>query len=207
MPIMLTHHAISLFFTMLVLAIVPGPAVFAIVSRSFSNGFKSGLAITFGVLLGDFVYILLALFGLAAIADALGPAFNVIKYASALYLCWLGFDLLRTKAVSIHLANLPKIKTEKDILTGILITLGNPKALVFYVSFFPAFVPMANVSITDVMIILAIATCAFVSTNLAYAYLASSAKRIFTSPKASTIINRTAGSIMLIAGILIAFSI
>ncbi|GGQ17167.1 LysE family translocator [Shewanella litoralis] len=84
------QQIIALFFTMLVLAIVPGPAVFAVVSRSFSNGFSHGVAMTIGVLLGDFAYILLALFGLSAIANAMGPAFELIKYASALYLCWLG---------------------------------------------------------------------------------------------------------------------
>lgn len=204
---MVYQQIVALFFTMLVLAIVPGPAVFAVVSRSFSNGFSHGAALTLGVLLGDFVYILLALFGLSAIANAMGPAFELIKYASAMYLCWLGWSTLRTTAHGVQLVEPPNVSLTKNLLTGIVIGLSNPKALVFYVSFFPAFVPMNQVSFMDVIIILTIATCAFGSVNLAYAYLASGAKRIFTSTKAANMINRTAGSIMLLAGILVAISI
>ncbi|GGP89561.1 LysE family translocator [Shewanella ulleungensis] len=201
------QQIVALFFTMVILAIVPGPAVFAVVSRSFSNGLSHGVAMTIGVLLGDFLYILLALFGLSAIAHAMGPAFELIKYASALYLCWLGLSMLRSTANGVQLVEPQKVSLNKNVLTGIVITLGNPKALIFYVSFFPAFVPMAQVSLLDVAIILTVATCAFGSVNLAYAYLASSAKRVFTSPKAANIINRTAGSIMLLAGILVAITL
>ncbi|GGP45946.1 lysine transporter LysE [Shewanella algicola] len=201
------QQIIALFFTMLVLAIVPGPAVFAVVSRSFSNGFSHGVAMTIGVLLGDFLYILLALFGLSAIANAMGPAFELIKYASALYLCWLGISMLRATAHGVQLVDTAKASLTKNVFTGILITLGNPKALIFYVSFFPAFVPMSQVNLLDVIIILTIATAAFGSVNLAYAYLASGAKRVFTSTKAANIINRTAGSIMLLAGILVAITL
>ena len=201
------QQIVALFFTMVILAIVPGPAVFAVVSRSFSNGLSHGVAMTIGVLLGDFLYILLALFGLSAIAHAMGPAFELIKYASALYLCWLGLSMLRSTANGVQLVEPQKVSLNKNVLTGIVITLGNPKALIFYVSFFPAFVPMAQVSLLDVAIILTVATCAFGSVNLAYAYLASSAKHVFTSPKAANIINRTAGSIMLLAGILVAITL
>ncbi|GGB61925.1 LysE family translocator [Shewanella inventionis] len=201
------QHIVALFFTMVILAIVPGPAVFAVVSRSFSNGFEHGAALTLGVLLGDFLYILLALFGLAAIANTMGPTFELIKYASALYLCWLGLTMLRATAHGVQLVEPPNVSISQNIFTGIVITLGNPKALIFYVSFFPAFVPMTKVSLIDVAIILTIATAAFGSINLAYAYLASSAKRVFSSTKAANIINRTAGSIMLLAGIWVAITI
>ncbi|MCT8987110.1 LysE family translocator [Shewanella phaeophyticola] len=181
--------------------------MFAVVSRSFSNGFNHGAALTLGVLLGDFLYILLALFGLAAIANAMDSTFELIKYASALYLCWLGISMLRATAHGIQLAVPPKVSLTKNLFTGIIIALSNPKALVFYVSFFPAFVPMTQVSFLDVIIIITIATAAFGSVNLTYAYLASSAKRVFNSTKAAMIINRTAGSIMLLAGILVAITL
>ena len=201
------QQIVALFFTMVILAIVPGPAVFAVVSCSFSNGFNHGAALTLGVLLGDFVYILLALFGLSAIANAMGPAFELIKYASALYLCWLGLSMLRTTTKGIQLATTPKATQLNNVMTGTAIAIGNPKALIFYVSFFPAFVTMNQVGLIDVMIILSIATLAFGSINLTYAYLAATAKQIFTSPNVVTILNRASGSIMLLAGILIAINI
>ncbi|WP_137226586.1 LysE family translocator [Shewanella sp. MEBiC00475] len=204
---MIFQQVIALFFAMFILAIVPGPAVFAVVSRSLSNGFSHGAAITFGVLLGDYLCILLALFGLSTIANAIGPAFELIKYASALYLCWLGFSMLRATAKGAKLTTTLRVSQFKNIITGSFIALSNPKALIFYVSFFPAFVPMNHVSFTDVILILTIATCAFGSVNLAYAYLASGAKRLFISPNFTTIMNRIAGSIMLLSGILVAITI
>ena len=94
---------LTLLGAMMLLAIVPGPAVFAIIARSFSSGFSRGLYMILGMLLADYIFIVLALFGLSAISEIMGTAFFVIKYVSAVYLIWLGYKLLKTKATSIVL--------------------------------------------------------------------------------------------------------
>ncbi|WP_428848295.1 LysE family translocator [Shewanella olleyana] len=88
-----------------------------------------------------------------------------------------------------------------------MIGLSNPKAIIFYIGFFPAFVPSTNITINDVIIVMSIATLSFGSVNLCYSLMAVKAKKIFSSAKANLIINRVAGSVMLIAGILIALNI
>jgi threonine/homoserine/homoserine lactone efflux protein len=204
---MAVSQGLALFMAMFILAIIPGPAVFAVVSRSFSQGISQGIWLTLGVLMGDFVYIIMALLGLATLAQAMGPAFIALQYASALYLIWLGIGLIKAKTESVHLCAESASSKIKNLTTGALITLSNPKAMLFYVSFFPAFVPINHVTGQDVLLILAIASIAFCGVNFAYALLAVRAKKLFVSPKSSQVINKGAGTCMLLAGALVAIKI
>jgi threonine/homoserine/homoserine lactone efflux protein len=201
---MVTNDILALFGAMLVLAIVPGPAVFSVIARAFSSGFLRGLYVTMGIILGDYVFIILALLGLSALAEAMGTTFIIIKYLSAVYLIWLGIKLLRSQNSAIEIEGIADSSATSNILTGLFITLGNPKAILFYLGFFPVFVNVSAVSNYDIVIILGIATLALGSVNLTYSFMAAKAKNVFKSPNAPTIINRTAGVIMVSAGALVA---
>jgi threonine/homoserine/homoserine lactone efflux protein len=72
--------AFALYSTMIALALIPGPGVIVVVARSLDSGLRQGLATAMGVLSGDFVFISLAVFGLAALAELMGSLFVVIKY-------------------------------------------------------------------------------------------------------------------------------
>ena len=194
----------ALFGAMLILAIVPGPAVFAIIARSFSSGKLQAFYMTTGIVLGDYIFIVLALFGLSALAEIMGTAFFIIKYLSAAYLIWLGIKLLRTKTDSIDIEASKNSSLTSNFLTGLFITLGNPKAILFYVGFFPAFVNVSEVTVSDTSLIMLAATVAFGSVNMCYSLLAVKAKKTFKSPNAATIINKTAGTIMISTGVLVA---
>ena len=194
----------ALFGAMLILAIVPGPAVFAIIARSFSSGKLQAFYMTTGIVLGDYIFIVLALFGLSALAEIMGTAFFIIKYLSAAYLIWLGIKLLRAKTDSIDIEASKNSSLTSNFLTGLFITLGNPKAILFYVGFFPAFVNVSEVTVSDTSLIMLAATVAFGSVNMCYSLLAVKAKKTFKSPNAATIINKTAGTIMISTGVLVA---
>jgi threonine/homoserine/homoserine lactone efflux protein len=194
----------ALFCAMLILAIVPGPAVFAIIARSFSSGTLQAFYITVGIVLGDYVFIVLALSGLSALAEVMGTAFFIIKYFSAVYLVWLGIKLLRTKTNAINIEVSKDSSLMSNFLSGLFITLGNPKAILFYVGFFPAFIDVAEVTFFDTGLIIFAATLAFGSVNMCYSLLAVKAKNTFRSPHASNVINKTAGAIMVSAGCLVA---
>ncbi|KXO09568.1 hypothetical protein AKG98_1162 [Moritella sp. JT01] len=201
---MSTVSLLTLFGTMLLLAIVPGPGVFAIIARSFSSGILRGAYMVIGMILADYVFIVLALFGLSALSEIMGTAFYVIKYISAAYLMWLGYKLLKTKATAIDIEETKESSLLSNLVTGLLITLGNPKAILFYVGFFPAFVNIGDVSVYDTVLIMLTATVAFGSVNLGYAFLAVKAKGVFKSSSASNVINKTAGTIMVSTGVLVA---
>ena len=189
---------------MFVLAIVPGPAVFAIIARSFSSGKLQAFYMTVGIVLGDYIFIVLALFGLSALAELMGSAFFIIKYLSAIYLIWLGVKLLRTSTDSIDIEASKNSSLIANFLTGLFITLGNPKAIIFYIGFFPAFINVSEVTFYDTGLIMLAATLAFGSVNMCYSFLAVKARDTFKSPKASTVINKTAGTIMVSTGALVA---
>lgn len=201
---MTSTSLLTLFGAMLLLAIIPGPAVFAVIARSFSSGFLRGLYMTLGIIAGDYIFIVLALFGLSALAEAMGATFFVIKYLSAAYLIWLGFKLLRSTARSVDIEASNDSSLVSNFVAGLLITLGNPKAILFYVGFFPAFINVGEVASIDVVLIMVAATLAFGSVNLCYALLAVRAKKAFKSPNASNVINKTAGTIMVSTGALVA---
>jgi threonine/homoserine/homoserine lactone efflux protein len=189
---------------MLIVALVPGPAVFAVIARTFSSGFSRGLMMIIGITLGDFIFILLALFGLSIISEIMGTTFLIIKYASAAYLIWLGVNLIKSKATPEDIKASKESSLVTNLATGLMINLGNPKAIVFYIGLFPAFIDVNNVVAADVLAIMGVATLAFGSVNICYALLALRAKKMLKSPNASSLINKTAGTIMVSTGTLVA---
>ena len=195
---------LALFGAMLIVAIVPGPAVFSVIARTFSSGFSRGLMMIVGIALGDFLFILLALFGLSIISEIMGTAFLFVKYISAAYLIWLGVKLLKTKVSAEDIQESKESSLIANLLTGLMINLGNPKAIVFYVGLFPAFINVNHVTTADVLSIMVIASVAFGSVNVCYALLALRSKRMLKNPNSSSIINKTAGTIMVSTGALIA---
>jgi threonine/homoserine/homoserine lactone efflux protein len=194
----------ALFGAMIILAIVPGPAVFAIIARSFSSGKLQAFYMTVGIVLGDYIFIVLALFGLSTLAEVMGTAFFIIKYLSAAYLIWLGIQLLRTKTKAIDIEASKDSSLISNLLTGLFITLGNPKAIIFYVGFFPSFINVNEVTFYDFSLIMLAASLAFGIVNMCYSLLAVKAKNTFKSPNATTVINKTAGTIMVSTGALVA---
>jgi threonine/homoserine/homoserine lactone efflux protein len=195
---------LALFGAMLIVAIVPGPAVLSVIARTFSSGFSRGLMMIIGITLGDFLFILLALFGLSIISEIMGTAFLFIKYTSAAYLIWLGIYLLKTKVTAENIQESKESSLFTNLLTGLMINLGNPKAIIFYVGLFPAFINVNQVTTYDVFSIMFVASIAFGSVNICYALLALRAQKMLKSKSASSIINKTAGAMMISTGALIA---
>ena len=192
---------------MLIVALVPGPAVFAVIARTFSSGFSRGLMMIIGITLGDFIFILLALFGLSIISEIMGTTFLIIKYASAAYLIWLGINLIKSKASAEDIKASRESSLLANLITGLMINLGNPKAIVFYIGLFPAFIDVNQVATVDVLAIMGVATIAFGSVNICYALLALRAKKMLKNPNASSFINKTAGTIMVSTGALVAVKV
>ena len=191
----------ALFGTMFVLALLPSPSVFAVVARSIASGFTHGLVTVIGIVIGDFVFILLAIYGLSAIAETMDSLFVLVKYLGGAYLIWLGIELARSKSKLIEIQGIRESSWLSNFLTGLFITLSDHKAILFYMSFFPAFLDLSNVSIVDTSIVMAIATIAVGGVKLGYAYMADRARFLFQSSRAKQGINITAAIVMIGTGI------
>jgi len=122
-----------------VLAVTPGPGVFYIVTRSLAQGHRSGLTSVAGVAVGNFGNALAASVGLAALFAVSSIAFSVIKYVGALYLVYLGIQMLRSSPME----NSDPVPTASPLgrvfRDGFVVALLNPKTMVFFAAFLPQF--------------------------------------------------------------------
>jgi leucine efflux protein len=123
--------------TVLLFLALPGPGTFALLTSTGKGGFRAGAAATLGVILGDQVLMWLAVGGVAALLAANPTLFQGVQYAGAVYLAWMGFKLLLSKGGTGGPLN---IKPHHFARQAFLITLLNPKAIVFYMAFFPLFI-------------------------------------------------------------------
>jgi threonine/homoserine/homoserine lactone efflux protein len=161
-----------------VLAITPGPGVLYIIARSLVHGRRSGLVSVAGVALGNLGNALAASVGLSALFAISSVAFSVIKYAGALYLVYLGVQMLRSPAVE-NSAAVPAAATLKRVFRdGFVVALLNPKTTVFFAAFLPQFLsPNAPPMFQSMVLGLLFVTIAAV-TDSAYALAAGSAASV-----------------------------
>jgi threonine/homoserine/homoserine lactone efflux protein len=127
----------------LVFLAIPGPGNLAIVTSTGKRGVRGGFAATAGLIAADQLLLWLAVAGVAALLAAHPAAFSAIRWAGAAYLAWLGVALLRSRAgTGPRLA--VAITAGHEARQAFLITLLNPKAIVFYMAFFPLFLDPAR---------------------------------------------------------------
>jgi len=116
---------------------IPGPGNLALITSTGKGGLRGGMAATLGVIAGDQVLMWMAVAGVAALLAAWPPAFHAVQWLGAAYLAWLGFRMLTAKPGSAPVLN---IRPRQYFQQAAAITLLNPKAIVFYMAFFPLFV-------------------------------------------------------------------
>jgi threonine/homoserine/homoserine lactone efflux protein len=122
---------------------LPGPGTFALLTSTGKGGFRAGAAATFGVIVGDQVLLWLAVAGVAALLAANPALFKAVQYAGAAYLAWIGLKLLFARADG-GSASPIRIEPRHYARQALFITLLNPKAIVFYMAFFPLFIDPAT---------------------------------------------------------------
>ena len=199
------ESAIAFFLALVIWVLIPGPAIFAIVARSLTAGLKPALKLIVGILLGDLFYITIVLFGIAAIGKVMGNLFVVIRMIGACYLIFLGLRLWfkDPKLVSGALYE-EKPDRYKTFLAGFSITLGNPKAILFHLGFLPTFFNLSVINVVDAFLIILIFFAVLGSSLTFYAYAASKARLFLRDQRKIRILNRSAGTILIGAGIAVA---
>jgi len=125
----------------LVFLALPGPGTFALLTSTGYGGMRAGAAATAGLILGDQVLLWLAVAGVAAVLAANPMLFQGVQWLGATYLCWIGLRLIFAQPGQ---ASPLRIEPRHYMRQAFLITLLNPKAIVFYMAFFPLFVDPAQ---------------------------------------------------------------
>jgi leucine efflux protein len=182
---------------------IPGPGNLAIITSTSKGRILGGLAATFGVIAGDQVLMWLAVAGVAALLAAHPSVFAVVQYAGAAYLAYLGVKMILAKPGD---APILKMEARQYFKQSMLITLLNPKAIVFYMAFFPLFVdPVKHQGITTFAVMAA--TIAF----LTFLYCFSvtlithfAAERMRSNPKVTSWLNKIAGTMLVAFGVKLA---
>jgi threonine/homoserine/homoserine lactone efflux protein len=201
---MTLSSGMALFSAMVVLASIPSISVLAVSTRSATFGFIHGVFTSIGIVTGDIIFILVAIGGLSLLAAKMGSLFILIKYFGAAYLIFLGIGLCRSQPQDLESKEIARSSLWSSFLTGLLITLADQKATLFYLGFFPAFVDMTKISTIDTGIIIAIAIVAVGGVKLIYASIASQAK-VLIRASISKRLNFLAGCVMIAVGIVLAF--
>ena len=155
-----------------ILAVTPGPAVFYIVTRSLLQGRRFGLASVAGVALGNLGNAFGAAIGLAALFAVSSLAFTVVKYAGALYLVYLGIQVLRVRRAEVSGATPGPGRLWRIFRDGFVVALLNPKTAVFFAAFLPQFMSAEQPLLPQSMLLGSIFVAIAAVTDIAYALAA-----------------------------------
>ncbi len=184
---------------------IPGPGNLALVTSTSKGGVKGGLAATFGVIAGDQVLLWAAVAGVSALMTSYPAAFHAVQWAGAAYLAWLGLKMLRAQPGDAPILN---ILPRHYFRQAFFITLLNPKAIVFYMAFFPLFVDPARHQgmLTFGVMAATIAALTFLYGLGATLITYFLAERIRRQPSISSWLNKIAGVFLIGFGVKLALS-
>ncbi|MGD1699147.1 LysE family translocator [Dapis sp. BLCC M229] len=188
----------------LVLASTPGPGILAATSCALVSGFRSSLLVIAGIVIGDIIFLFIAIFGLTLVTEFIDNGFIIIRVLGGLYLVWLGWKLWTSAPINLENDDEASNKTYlKNFTAGLAITLSNPKVIIFYGAFLPVFINLNDLQVNSIVLIATLLTVIVSLVTGFYAYLASRARLFFKSEKAMTNINRIAGTVMFSVALLV----
>lgn len=186
-------------------AAIPGPGVTALVARALGSGFRSSLAMSFGLIVADLIYLTAAVLGLAFVAQTFGMVFLAIKWAGVAYLAFLGWRFW-TSGITPETVEAKKGKggLASSFIAGLAVTLGNPKTMIFYLAITPTIVDLKTITLADYGILVALTVVVLLVVLVPYLALAAKARWFLKSPWALKALNRTAAGFMVGAAAAIA---
>ncbi|MBC7608200.1 MAG: LysE family transporter [Polaromonas sp.] len=195
----------SFVIAIIVFLLIPGPGNLALITSTSKGGITGGLGATFGVIAGDQVLLWAAVAGVSAVMAAYPTAFHAVQWLGAAYLTWLGMKMLFAKPGDAPILN---IRPSHYFRQALLITLLNPKAIVFYMAFFPLFVdPLQHQGFKTFGVMAAtIAVLTFMYGLTATLLTYFLAERVRANPKISTFLTKAAGVFLVGFGIKLALT-
>ena len=179
-----------------VAAAIPGPGMTAIVARALGSGFRPTFFMGLGLILGDLCYLTAVILGLALVAQTFTTPFLIIKYLGALYLVYIAWKLWTTGLIAQDIEAKRSTHAGLSFLSGLLVTLGNPKTMLFYVALVPTLIPLEEIDGRDYAILVAITFAVLLAVLIPYILLASQARMLLKRPASLRALNRSAASIL-----------
>lgn len=184
---------------------IPGPGNLALVTSTSKGGIRGGLGATLGVIAGDQALMWAAVAGVAALLAAYPAAFAAVQWLGAAYLAWLGWKMLTARPGQ---APVLDIRPRQYFQQAFTITLLNPKAIVFYMAFFPLFVDPARHQglVTFGAMAATVAALTFLYGLTAVLLTHFLAERLRANPRITRVLNQLAGIFLIGFGVKLALS-
>lgn len=199
------ESAISFLVAIFIFGITPGPGVFAIIARALHRGSGSCLPLALGMILSDVLYLVLACLGLAALATHWSELFTLIRIAGAAYLCYLGWKMWTAPVGALDESGIRDRRDATQAFTqGFLISASNPKVILFYIAFLPTFMDVTALDGSGIVLAALLTLVGLLAGLMLIAQMAAQARRLLRSQRAIRGMNRTSGSIMMLAGLYLA---
>lgn len=168
----------------------PGPGVMGCVAVAMRQNLKNSIAFIAGMIMGDIVYVIFAVFGLTALAQNFGTVFQAIRVAGGFYLLYLAFKLWRSKPLLEEAK--PDSGKRSKFFAGLFITISNPKVIIFYCGFLPNFMDLTVLGTKDVFIVCMLVALVISIVMGTYSYLAAKTGNVL-SRRSGRLLNRSAG--------------
>ena len=182
----------------------PGPSVAALVARVLTGGWRGVMPLLAAMWLGEALWLTAAVFGLSVMAQTFYWAFVILKYLGVAYLIYLAYRMW-TAPSEVKDGALPAGDSSwRLFFTGMAITLGNPKIMVFYLALLPSIVDLARISLMGWMELTVTMVAVIVAVDLTWVMIAAQARRWLKSPRAVRLANRTSATAMGGAALVIA---
>ena len=188
-----------------VAAASPGPGIAAIVARVLAQGTAGAFAFTAGIAIGDVVWLSVAVLGLAAVAQTYAPVLVAIKYAGAAYLLYLAYKLWTAPIAVDAEPAAPAVQDRVRLfLTGLSVTMGNPKVMVFYLALLPNLIDLGRLSLLGLLELSCVTLMVLATVFSCYIALAARTRALLRSAQAMRLVNRGTGVVMASAAAAIA---
>jgi threonine/homoserine/homoserine lactone efflux protein len=174
----------------------PGPSIAALVARVIAKGWRDVLPFLAAMWVGEAIWLSLAVFGLAFVAQTFHLAFVVVKWAGVAYLAWLAWKMW-TAPVAVREGELPKNDSPAKLFAaGMAVTLGNPKIMMFYLALLPTIIDLAAVTVVGWVELTVTMALVLVAIDLAWTFAAAQARLMLKSRRAMKIANRISATTM-----------
>ncbi|MCA0277987.1 MAG: LysE family translocator [Proteobacteria bacterium] len=181
---------------LLVAAGSPGPSIAALVARVISKGFRDVLPFLAAMWIGEAIWLSLAVFGLAVVAQSFHYAFVAVKWAGVAYLVYLAWKMW-TAPVETEGSEMPREDSPWRLFAaGMAVTLGNPKIMMFYLALLPTIIDLASVTVVGWLELTVTMAAVLIAIDFGWVFAAAQARKLLRSKRAMRIANRVSAGTM-----------
>ena len=186
--------------------LLPGPAVMLTLNNAMQRGLIKTLAGVLGVALAILLVAIISATSLGIVLATSAFAFNLIKIAGAVYLIYLGVKMFRSKVKTDVQVEEQQSSLFRCFIEGFLVSISNPKAVIFFMSIFPQFINLNEAYVPQFILLAVTFSCLVIVIHTIYAFCATYAKSKLSSQKGGTILNKVSGGVFVGFGVGLAVS-